>query len=70
MSTRLSNSEERHGMKREHRKLSSAEWRLITSRGPMVRPIPLPEHSHPSHTPETEAKLKVTMYYTLPRASL
>jgi hypothetical protein len=57
-------------MKREHRKLSSAEWHQITSRGPMVRRIPPPEHSHTSHTPETGAKLKVTVYYAPPRASL
>ena len=71
MASRLSNSEGRHGMKREHRqKLSSAEWRQITSRRPMVRRIPPPEQSHTSHTPETGAKLNVTMYYALPRASL
>ena len=53
MSTRLSNSEGRHGIKREHRKLSSAECRQITSRRPMVRRIPPPEHSHTSQTPDT-----------------
>ncbi len=41
-------------MKPEHReKRSSAEWRLITSRGPMVRRIPPPEHSHTSQNSET-----------------
>ncbi len=59
-------------MEREHRqKLISAQWRLITSRRPMmVRRIPPPEHSYTSHTPETGAKLKVTVYYAPPRASL
>ena len=58
-------------MKREHhQKLSSAQWRQVTSRGSLVRRIPLPEHSYTSHTPETEAKLKVTVYYAPPRASL
>jgi hypothetical protein len=58
-------------MKREHReKLSSAEWRQITSRRPMVRRIPPPEHSYTSYTPVTGAKLRVTVYYTPPRASL
>jgi hypothetical protein len=57
-------------MKRERRQPTRREWAAITSKHPTVRHIPLPDHYSTSQSPVTVAKLKVTMYYALPCASL